>query len=80
MFEPCEGAAVPLLVSVEMTCFDKRMALDVVEDALTALGPQENRGFAIGLSGGFYLCGLLSKEEWESILARIVKRQGRVSQ
>ncbi len=42
---------------------------------LTQLRQPENRGFAIGLCGGFYLCGLLSKEEWEAFLARISGRQ-----
>lgn len=58
-----------------MDYFDKRMALDVIEDALTALGPPENRGFAIGLCGGFYLCGVLSQTEWEACLRRIAEKR-----
>ncbi len=54
-----------------MDDFDKRMALDVIEDALTTLGAPEDRGLAIGLCGAFYMCGLLSEAEWEALLARI---------
>jgi hypothetical protein len=56
---------------VEMEYFDKRMAFDVVEDALTSLDTPENRGFASGLCGGFYLCGLLSEAEWYGYQDRI---------
>ncbi len=37
-----------------MECFDKRMALEVIEDAFTAMGSPEGRGLAIGLCGAFY--------------------------
>ncbi len=55
----------------DMEEFDKRMALEVIEDALTALSAPENRGFAVGLCGAFYMCGLLSQVEWRAFLARI---------
>ncbi len=54
--------------------FDKRMALDVVEDALTSLRAPEDRGFAVGLCGAFYMCGLLEHEEWMALLGRIPPR------
>ncbi len=54
-----------------MDYFDKRMALEVIEDALAALGTAESRGLAIGLCGAFYMCELLSHAEWEALLARI---------
>ncbi len=63
-----EGAA---LVSQEIDYFDKRMALDVIEDALTTLSTPEDRGLVRGLCGAFYMCGLLSHVEWEELLARI---------
>lgn len=58
----------------EMDHFDKRMALDVIEDALTTMGPPESSGFVIGLCGGFYLSGLLSKDEWEGVLERVSEK------
>lgn len=63
-----------------MDDFDKRMALDVIEDALKVLSAPENRGFALGLCGGFYLCGLLSYAEWQAFLERIPKSPDRVSE
>ena len=54
-----------------MVNFDKRMALDVIEDALTAMGSPENRGFVTGLCGAFELCGLLNRAEWHAFLKRI---------
>lgn len=54
-----------------MECFDKRMALDVIEDALNDLETPHNCGMATGLCGAFYMCGLLSTEEWEALLKRI---------
>lgn len=54
-----------------MDYFDKRMALDVIEDAFTTLGTPEGRGVAIGLCGAFYMCGLLSHAEWEALVASI---------
>lgn len=56
--------------------FNKRMALDVIEDALTTLGTPENRGLAIGLCGAFYMCGLLTQAEWEALMARIPGSMG----
>ncbi len=58
---------------VKMEHFDKRMALEVIEDALTTLSTPEDRGLAIGLCGAFYMCGLLSHAEWEAMLERIPK-------
>ncbi len=54
-----------------MDHFDKRMALDVIEDALSALDTQEDRAIAFGLCGAFYMCGFLSHAEWEAVLGRI---------
>ncbi len=54
-----------------MDYFDKRMALDVIEDAFTTLGTAEDRGIALGLCGAFYMCGLLSQAEWEALIKRI---------
>jgi len=62
-----------LEVPVEGENFDKRMALEVIEDALTVLNTPETRGYALGLCGAFYLCGLLSHPEWEGFLERIPK-------
>jgi hypothetical protein len=57
--------------AIEMEYFDKRMALDVIENALTDMSTPHGRGVAAGLCGAFYMCGLLSKEEWETLLKRI---------
>ena len=65
------------LVQIELDYFDKRMALDVIEDTLTALGSMEGRGFALGFCGGFYMYGLLTHAEWEAYLARIPKSSSR---
>ncbi len=51
--------------------FDKRMALEVIEDALGVMSTPESCGYLRGLCGAFYLCGLLSKTEWEGVLRRI---------
>jgi hypothetical protein len=51
--------------------FNKAMALDTLEDALTAVNEPHGRGHATGLCGAFYMCGLLSKTEWEAFLQRI---------
>ncbi len=71
---------LPRLVAMEMEYFDKRMALDVIEDALTTLRTPEDRGLAIGLCGAFYMCGLLSRAEWEALLARIPAGEGRAGE
>lgn len=55
----------------EMEHFDKRQALEVIEDALTNIGSAHGRGMVVGLCGAFYMCGLLNKDEWEALLARI---------
>lgn len=47
-----------------MECFDKRMALDVIEDTLTDIDTQHGRGVVTGLCGAFHMCGLISAEEW----------------
>ncbi len=54
-----------------MEYFDRRMALEVIEDAFTTMGSPEGRGLAIGLFGAFYMCGLLSQSEWEALVAKI---------
>lgn len=54
-----------------MENFDERQAVDVIEDALTNIDTPHGRGMATGLCGAFHMCGLLSKEEWEALLARI---------
>lgn len=51
--------------------FDKRQALEVIEDVLTDIDSAHGRGVAVGLCGAFHMCGLLNKEEWEALLARI---------
>lgn len=51
--------------------FDKRMALDVVEDALLNTETPYGLGIATGLCGAFYMCGLFSTEEWTGLLARL---------
>src|SRR5512140_1632866 len=55
----------------ELDYFDKRMAVEVIEDSLTDLTTPNSRGMATGLCGAFYLCGLLSAEEWAAYLQRI---------
>ncbi len=67
------------MVSTEMVYFDKRMALDVIEDAFTTLDTSEGRGVAIGLCGAFYMCGLLSHAEWEALVERIPRGEERVT-
>lgn len=54
-----------------MDYFDKRMAIEVIEDAFTGLDTPNSRGMATGLCGAFYMCGLLSTEEWGAYLKRI---------
>lgn len=71
---PCSDDEIYDLVSDEPEYFDKHMALDVVEDALTSLGSSENRAFAAGLCAAFYMCGLLSNAEWRGFMAQISAR------
>ncbi|MGC2459055.1 MAG: hypothetical protein WA435_13795 [Gallionellaceae bacterium] len=47
------------------------MAFDVIEDALTEVDTERGRGVATGLCGAFYMCGLISEEEWQALLERI---------
>ena len=54
-----------------MDHFDKRMALDAIEDAFTNLGTPEGQGFAAGLCCAFYMSGLLDEDEWRALLQRI---------
>ncbi len=68
------------MAPIEMDCFDRRMALDVIEDAFTTLDSPEGRGLAIGLCGAFYMCGLLSHAEWEALVERIPQDGCRVSE
>ncbi|MEJ1959947.1 MAG: hypothetical protein WDM70_11430 [Nitrosomonadales bacterium] len=55
----------------EMEYFNKHMALEVIEDALTGIGSAYGRGVAAGLCSAFYICGLLSEAEWKAFLKRI---------
>mgnify|MGYP005813628683 CR=1 FL=1 len=54
---------------------DKRMALDLIEDALTDTDSPHGCGMATGLCGAFYMCGLLSEDEWKAFLMRIPAAQ-----
>jgi len=54
-----------------MEKFDKQMAIDVIEDALTCIDTPHECGLAIGLCGAFYMSGLISKKEWTAFLRRI---------
>jgi hypothetical protein len=54
-----------------MEYFDRRMALDMIEDALTDMDTPNGCGVATGLCGAFHMCGLISEEEWEAFLKRI---------
>jgi hypothetical protein len=54
-----------------MEKFDKRMALEVIEDALADLATPHGRGMAAGMCGAFHMCGLINAEEWEAFLKRI---------
>ncbi len=61
------------LCSGEREHFDKRMALDVLEDVLSTLATAEDCALVFGLCSAFYMCGVLSHAEWEAILARIAE-------
>ncbi len=63
-----------------MDYFDKRMALEVIEDALTTSGTPEGRWLVIGLCGAFYMCGLFTEAEWEALIERIPADWGGVSE
>ncbi len=54
-----------------MEAFDKRMAQEVIEDTLTDLGTAQGRGTATGVCGAFYMCGLITADEWQAYLKRI---------
>jgi hypothetical protein len=54
-----------------MEFFNKRMALEVIEDALTDIDNPHGRGLATGLCGAFHMCGMLSAEEWVEYIQRI---------
>lgn len=56
---------------LHMEQFNKKIALDVIEDALACMDTPHARGMAIGLCGAFYMCGLLSAAEWRAFLKRI---------
>lgn len=60
--------------------FDRRMALEMIEDAFTNLDYPENRGMATGLCSAFYVCGLLERREWVALLERIPPEHGRLPQ
>ncbi len=51
--------------------FDKRQAIEVIEDALTNIDTPHGRGVAVGLCGAFHMCGLINEVEWEAYFARI---------
>jgi len=55
----------------KMQKFDKQMAIDVIEDALTCIDTPHECGVAVGLCGGFYMSCLISKQEWMAFLRRI---------
>jgi hypothetical protein len=54
-----------------MECVDQSVAIEEIEDALTDMGSPYRRGVVNGLCGGFYMSGLINKEEWEAYLKRI---------
>jgi len=70
--------AGPAPCVTEPEYFDKRMALDVIEDALTDLNSPNSRGMATGLCSALYMCGLLDTEEWEGFLNRIPPEYSRL--
>ncbi len=63
----------------EMEIFDRRMALEVIEDALGNLETPENRGMASGYCNAFFMCGLLLQHEWKVLLERIAARDRQIS-
>ena len=50
---------------------DRVEAMEEIEDALTDIGSPYRRGVVTGLCGGFYMCGLISKAEWDAYLKRL---------
>ncbi|HXU93283.1 MAG TPA: hypothetical protein VFP33_06450 [Gallionella sp.] len=54
-----------------MNQLDRKMALDIIEDALTCMTTSHGRGVAAGLCGAFYMCGVLTTSEWRDFLKRI---------
>lgn len=64
-------------INMDWDPFDKRMALDVVEDSFTCMHTPEDVGFTRGLCGAFYMCGLLNEVEWRTFLRRIPPRRVR---
>lgn len=54
-----------------MEQIDKRMVLELIEDALADTNSPHGCGLAAGLCGAFYMSGLLSEDEWETFLKRI---------
>lgn len=71
---PCADAQAGRVVSEGTEHFDRGMAIDVMEDALTALGASESRAFAAGLCAAFYMCGMLDNAEWSDFTAQISAR------
>lgn len=47
----------------------------LIEDAISNTVCQFNLGMVRGYCAAFYMCGLLSKEEWEEYSARIPRLQ-----
>ena len=54
-----------------MDCVDRSEAMEEIEDGLTDISTTFRRGVVPGLCGGFYMSGLINKEEWEAYLKRI---------
>lgn len=59
---------------VTLEQFDKYMAMDMIEDALSALDSPVGRGIAAGLCSAFYACGVIDTEEWEGFQKRLLGR------
>lgn len=53
--------------------FDKCQALDLFEDALMDAHHEYGRGVALGLASAFYMCGLFTHAEWQTMLKRVPK-------
>jgi hypothetical protein len=49
------------------------MAIDMIDDALQAVGDPVGRGICIGLCSAFYLCGMLEPADWEKYQERILE-------
>ena len=54
-----------------MENIDRVEAMEEIENALTDISSPYRRGVVTGLCGGFYICGLISKAEWQAYLKRL---------